>query len=59
MDNAFWVASGMVDSSGSQDENVLPVGKFAFLRRWRRVAESRPVTSSASSTRSTSAGSQR
>src|SRR6266536_6166326 len=56
---ACWVAWGMEDSSGRQLANVLPVGKLAALRRIRRVAASRPVTSSASSTRSTSAGSQR
>ncbi|SDY87185.1 hypothetical protein SAMN05216215_103784 [Saccharopolyspora shandongensis] len=59
VDSAFWVASGMEDSSGCQVENVLPVGKFAVLRRCRRVAEARPVASSSSRTRSISAGSQR
>src|SRR5262249_16409764 len=57
--SAFWVASGTDDSSGRQEENVLPAGKAAVLRRIRRVAASRPVTSSASRTRSTSAGSHR
>ncbi|MDT5234411.1 MAG: hypothetical protein QOF47_398, partial [Mycobacterium sp.] len=30
--NAFWVASGIDDSSGRHDENVLPVGNFAGPR---------------------------
>ncbi len=37
----------------------MPVGKFAECRRSRRVAASRPVTSSAISSRRTSAGFQR
>ena len=57
--SAFWVASGTEDSSGRQDENVFPDGNAAVLRRIRRVAASRPATSSASRTRSTSAGSHR
>jgi hypothetical protein len=31
VDRAFWVASGMEESSGRQEENVFPVGKSAFL----------------------------
>ena len=57
--SASWVAAGTEDSSGRQEENVLPEGNPAVLRRIRRVAASRPVTSSASRTRSTSAGSHR
>ena len=37
---AFWVASGMEDSSLRQEENVLPEGNPAVLRRIRRVAAS-------------------
>jgi hypothetical protein len=49
----------MEDSFGRQVANVLPAGKFAVLVRIRRVAASRPMTSSLMSTRSTSARSQR
>jgi len=48
-----------VETAGRQVARVLPVGKFAVLRRSRRVAASRPMTSSLMSTRRTSAGSQR
>ena len=47
------------ESSGRQEAKVLPVGKFAVARRSRRVAASRPMTSSVIRTRRTSAGSQR
>src|SRR5437764_11884257 len=59
VDSACWVGCGMDDSSGRQVANVLPAGKFAVLRRIRRVAASRPMTSSLMSARSTSAGSHR
>ena len=51
--------AGTEDSSGRQEEKVLPEGNPAVLRRMRRVAASRPVTSSASRMRRTSAGSHR
>jgi hypothetical protein len=59
VDSACWVGAEIDDSSGRQVANVLPAGKFAVLRRIRRVAASRPMTSSLIRTRSTSAGSQR
>ena len=49
----------MEERSGRQLSKVLPEGKPAARRRIARVAASRPLTSSAKSTRNTSAGSQR
>ena len=57
--SACWLACGMELAASSQTAKVLPAGKPAFLRRARVVASSRPAISSASSTRSASAGSQR
>src|SRR6266536_3649647 len=37
VDKACWVGAGMDDSAGRQVANVLPAGKFAVLRRIRRV----------------------
>jgi hypothetical protein len=54
-----WVGGGMEESCSRQDSKVFPAGSPAALRRIRRVASSRPRISSAISTRSTSAGSQR
>jgi hypothetical protein len=54
-----WVGGGREESCSRQDSKVFPAGSPAALRRIRRVASSRPRISSAISTRSTSAGSQR
>src|SRR5664279_2667873 len=43
-----WVPGGIEESPWRQEVNVLPAGSPALLRRIRRVASSRPVTSSAS-----------
>jgi len=57
--SACWVAAGMAASAARQLSIVLPVGKPARRRRRAIVARSLPAASSASSTRSASAGSQR
>jgi len=49
----------MQEAVSSQSPKVLPAGNAARLRRVRRLAASRPAASSASRTRTTSAGSQR
>ena len=56
---ACWVGRGMDERAGSKESKVLPLGSPARCRRSSRVARSRPATSSASSTLSISAGSQR
>ncbi len=53
------VGGGPDDLFSCQSPKVLPVGKPARLRRVWRLARSRPAASSASRTRTTSAGSQR
>jgi hypothetical protein len=57
--SASWVGRGMVEACSSQSPKVFPAGNAARLRRVRRLAASRPAASSASRTRTTSAGSQR
>lgn len=57
--SASWVARGIEDACSSQSPKVFPAGKPARLRRVCRLARSRPAASSASRTRTTSAGSQR
>ncbi len=49
----------MEEAVSSQSPKVFPAGNAARLRRVRRLAASRPAASSASRTRTTSAGSQR
>lgn len=56
---ADWVGTGMDDLPSDHASKVLPAGRPGARRRVARVARSRPATSAARSTRSTSAGSQR
>jgi len=56
---ADWVGAGMEEAAGSQDSQVLPVGKAAAARRVAREERSRPTSSSPKRISSTSAGSQR
>ena len=57
--SAAWVGAGIEDVASSQASKVLPVGNAARARRVAGEERSRPATSSVSSTRRTSAGSQR
>lgn len=57
--SACWVGTGIEDSSCFQEPKVFPVGRFARFMWLRFVAASRPLISSSSRMRTTSAGSQR
>ncbi len=56
---APWVGAGIDESSSRHEENVLPAGSPAALRRIALVASSRPRISSVSRTLRTSVGSHR
>ena len=57
--SARWVGAGIDERVSSQTSKVLPVGNPAALRRARIEDACRPASSSASSARMASAGSQR